>query len=40
VRKLFFPGQPPASTVVEVTGMLPTAEILVEVEATAWVPRR
>jgi enamine deaminase RidA (YjgF/YER057c/UK114 family) len=40
VRKLFFPGQPPASTVVEVTGMLPTADILVEVEATAWVPRR
>lgn len=38
VRKLFFPGEPPVSTVVEVTGMLPTADILVEVEATAFVP--
>ncbi len=38
VRKLFFPGEPPASTVVEVSEMLPTADILVEVEATAWVP--
>lgn len=38
VRKLFFPGEPPVSTVVEVTGMLPTADILVEVEATAYLP--
>jgi len=38
VRKLFFPGDPPASTVVEVSEMLPTADILIEVEATAWVP--
>lgn len=38
VRKRFFPGEPPASTVVEVSGMLPTADILVEVEATAWIP--
>ncbi|MFM8557976.1 MAG: RidA family protein [Betaproteobacteria bacterium] len=38
VRKQFFPGDPPASTVVEVSEMLPTADILVEVEATAWVP--
>jgi enamine deaminase RidA (YjgF/YER057c/UK114 family) len=38
VRKLFFPGEPPASTVVEVSAMLPTADILVEVEATAYVP--
>lgn len=38
VRKLFFPGQPPASTVVEVSAMLPTADILIEVEATAWLP--
>ena len=36
VRKLFFPGEPPASTVVEVSGMLPTSDILIEVEATAW----
>ncbi|WP_159914025.1 RidA family protein [Pantoea sp. 18069] len=40
VRKLFFPGEPPASTVVEVSAMLPTPEILIEVEATAWLPRR
>lgn len=38
VRKLFFPGQPPVSTVVEVSAMLPTADILVEVEATAYLP--
>ncbi|MFM7532894.1 MAG: RidA family protein [Rubrivivax sp.] len=38
VRKHFFPGEPPASTVVEVSAMLPTADILVEVEATAYVP--
>ncbi len=40
VRKLFFPGEPPASTVVEVSAMLPTADILIEVEATAWLPLR
>ena len=40
VRKLFFPGEPPASTVVEVSAMLPSAEILIEVEATAYVPLR
>ncbi len=40
VRKLFFPGEPPASTVVEVSAMLPTADILIEVEATAWLPQR
>jgi enamine deaminase RidA (YjgF/YER057c/UK114 family) len=39
VRKLFFSGEPPVSTVVEVSAMLPTAEILIEVEATAWLPR-
>ena len=38
VRKLFFPGEPPASTVVEVSAMLPTPEILIEVEATAYLP--
>ena len=38
VRKLFFPGEPPASTVVEVSGMLPMPDVLVEVEATAWLP--
>lgn len=38
VRRLFFPGEPPASTVVEVSAMLPSDDILVEVEATAWIP--
>ena len=38
VRKLFFTGEPPASTVVEVSAMLPTADILIEVEATAHIP--
>ena len=40
VRKLFFPGEPPVSTVVEVSAMLPTADILVEVEATVYLPHR
>ena len=40
VRKLFFTGEPPASTVVEVSAMLPSADILIEVEATAYVPLR
>jgi enamine deaminase RidA (YjgF/YER057c/UK114 family) len=38
VRKLFFSGEPPTSTVVEVSAMLPTPDILVEVEATAYLP--
>ena len=38
VRKLFFTDKPPASTVVEVSAMLPTADILIEVEATAYLP--
>ena len=38
VRKLFFPGDPPVSTVVEVSAMLPTADVLIEVEATAYLP--
>jgi enamine deaminase RidA (YjgF/YER057c/UK114 family) len=40
VRKLFFTGEPPASTVVEVSAMLPTDDILIEVEATAYLPPR
>ncbi len=36
VRRSFFPDAPPVSTVVEVSAMLPSAEVLVEVEATAW----
>jgi enamine deaminase RidA (YjgF/YER057c/UK114 family) len=39
VRRQFFPDDPPVSTVVEVSGMLPSPEILVEVEATAYLPR-
>lgn len=38
VRRGFFPGTPPVSTVVEVSAMLPTAEVLLEVEATAYLP--
>ena len=37
VRGLFFP-QPVVSTVVEVSRMLPSDAVLVEVEATAWLP--
>lgn len=37
VRKLFF-AEPPVSTVVEVSAMLPTEDILIEVEATAYLP--
>jgi enamine deaminase RidA (YjgF/YER057c/UK114 family) len=39
VRKLFFPTDPPVSTVVEVSAMLPNEKVLVEVEATAYLPR-
>jgi enamine deaminase RidA (YjgF/YER057c/UK114 family) len=38
VRNRFFESQSPASTVVEVSEMLPTHEILIEVEATAFLP--
>lgn len=40
VRRRFFPGTPPISTVVEVSGLMPSAEVLVEVEATAFLPER
>jgi enamine deaminase RidA (YjgF/YER057c/UK114 family) len=36
VRQTFFPETPPVSTVVEVSAMMPSADILIEVEATAW----
>lgn len=39
VRRQFFPETPPVSTVVEVSGLMPSRDILVEVEATAWLPR-
>lgn len=38
VRRLFYPGEPPVSTVVEVRGMLPSREVRIEVEATAFIP--
>lgn len=38
VRKSFFPDDPPVSTVVEVSRMLPGCAVLVEVEATAYLP--
>jgi enamine deaminase RidA (YjgF/YER057c/UK114 family) len=38
VRRMFFPDEPPVSTVVEVSAMLPSPEVLVEVEATAYLP--
>ncbi|KAB8312397.1 RidA family protein [Erwinia endophytica] len=39
VRKLFFPDTPPVSTVVQVSEMLPSPDVLIEVEATAWLPK-
>jgi enamine deaminase RidA (YjgF/YER057c/UK114 family) len=39
VRRDFFPGAPPVSTVVEVSGMLPSRDVRIEVEATAYIPR-
>jgi enamine deaminase RidA (YjgF/YER057c/UK114 family) len=38
VRRLFFPDFAPASTVVQVSGMLPTDDIVIEVEATVYLP--
>lgn len=38
VRRMFFPEDPPVSTVVEVSEMMPCGDILVEVEATAYCP--
>jgi enamine deaminase RidA (YjgF/YER057c/UK114 family) len=38
VRRSFFPEAPPASTVVEVSGMLPSRQVRIEVEATAYIP--
>jgi enamine deaminase RidA (YjgF/YER057c/UK114 family) len=39
VRRLFYPGEPPVSTVVEVSGMLPSRQVRIEVEGTACIPR-
>jgi 2-iminobutanoate/2-iminopropanoate deaminase len=40
VRGLFYPGEPPVSTVVEVSRFLPGDAVLVEVEATMYLPTR
>jgi enamine deaminase RidA (YjgF/YER057c/UK114 family) len=40
VRGLFYPGQPPASTVVEVNRFLPGDAALIEVEATIHAPMK
>jgi 2-iminobutanoate/2-iminopropanoate deaminase len=39
VRGLFYPVEPPVSTVVEVSRFLPGDSVLVEVEATMYLPR-
>lgn len=40
VRRLFFPGGAPVSTVVEVSGLMPSRDVVIEVEATAWLPAK
>lgn len=40
VRGLFYPGEPPVSTVVEVNRFLPGDGVLVEVEATMYLPAK
>ncbi|ABM58871.1 RidA family protein [Verminephrobacter eiseniae] len=40
VRGLFYPGAPPVSTVLEVARLLPGDEVLLEVEATLYLPER
>lgn len=39
VRGLFYPGEPPASTVVEVARFMPGDAAVIEVEATLYLPR-
>ena len=39
VRRLFFTDAPPVSTVVQVSELLPDPAVLIEVEATAWLPQ-
>jgi 2-iminobutanoate/2-iminopropanoate deaminase len=39
VRGLFYPDAPPVSTVVEVSRFLPGDDVLIEVEATMYLPR-
>lgn len=39
VRGLFYPGEPPVSTVVEVARLMPADSALIEVEATLYLPQ-
>lgn len=39
IRTTFFPGEPPASTVIRVVELLPTTDSLLEVEAVAHIPQ-
>ena len=39
VRGLFYQGEPPVSTVVEVSRFLPGDALVIEIEATAYLPR-
>jgi enamine deaminase RidA (YjgF/YER057c/UK114 family) len=38
IRAQFFPGEPPASTVLRIVELLPTPDSLLEVEAIAYIP--
>ena len=38
VRRMFFPDMPPVSTVVEGSGLMPSDDVVIEVEATAYLP--
>lgn len=38
VRRMFYPDIAPVSTVVEVSGLMPSKDVLIEVEATAYLP--
>ena len=40
IRAMYFPGEPPASTVVRVLELLPTTDSLLEVEAVAYIPEK
>jgi len=40
IRTMFFPGEPPASTVIRVLELLPTPDSLLEVEAIAYIPEK
>ena len=40
IRRMFFPNTLPVSTVVEVSAMMPSDEIVIEIEATAFLPEK